>query len=78
MEGHAISELPAPKKFVGKSIKDINIRARYGVDVILIRSNTETGSKVKAIPNPDYIISYNDSLVIAGEIGKIRLLKEML
>ncbi len=78
MEGHAISELPAPKKFVGKSIKDINIRARYGVDVILIRSNTETGSKVKAIPNPNYVISYNDSLVIAGEIGKIKLLKEML
>ncbi len=78
MEGHAISELPAPKKFVGKSIKEINIRARYGVDVILIRSNTETGSKVKAIPNPNYIISYNDSLVIAGEIGKIKLLKEIL
>ncbi|MCP3921076.1 MAG: CBS domain-containing protein, partial [Desulfobacterales bacterium] len=77
MEGHAISELPAPKKFVGKSIKELDIRAKYGVDVILIKSNTESGSKVKAIPNPDYVLSFNDSLVIAGEVGKIKLLKEM-
>ncbi len=76
MEGHAITEIPAPKKFIGKSIKEVNIRAKYGVDVILIRTNTKHGTKIKAIPNPDYTISYNDSLVIAGEIGKINLLKE--
>lgn len=76
IEGHAISEIPAPKKFIGKSIKELNIRAKYGVDVILIRSNTGSGSKVKAIPSPDYIITFNDSLIVAGEIGKINLLKE--
>ena len=78
MEGHAISEIPAPQKFIGRSIKELNIRAKYGVDVILIRSNTGKGSKVKAIPSPDYIISYSDSLIIAGEIGKINLLKDMM
>lgn len=77
-EGHAISEIAPPKGFLNKSIKELNIRARYGVDVILIRSNTEQGSKIKAIPSPDYVISFNDSLVIAGEIGKINLLKSML
>ena len=77
-EGHAIAEIPPPKGFLGKSIKELDIRAKYGVDVILIRSNTEQGSKIKAIPSPDYIISFNDSLVIAGEIGKINMLKSML
>ncbi len=77
MEGYAITEIPPPKSFIGKSIKEINIRAKYGVDVILIRTNTDQGSKVKAIPNPDYKISFNDSLVIAGEIGKINILKDM-
>ncbi|MBN2041264.1 MAG: chloride channel protein [Spirochaetes bacterium] len=76
-EGHAIVEIPPPVNFIGKSIKELNIRAKYGVDVILIRSNTEQGSKIKAIPSPDYIISFNDSLVIAGEIGKINMLKSM-
>jgi CIC family chloride channel protein len=77
MEGYAIREIAAPGTFVGKSIKELNIRAKYGVDVILIRKNTEQGSKIKAIPSPDYKISYDDSLVIAGEIGKINLLKSI-
>ena len=77
MEGYAIREIAAPGTFVGKSIKELNIRAKYGVDVILIRKNTEQGSKIKAIPSPDYTISYDDSLVIAGEIGKINLLKSI-
>ncbi len=77
MEGHAITEIPAPKKFIGKSIKEANIRAKYGVDVILIRNNTKQGSKIKAIPNPDYVISFNDSLIVAGEIGKINRIKEL-
>lgn len=77
MEGYAIAEIPPPKNFVGKSIKELKIRVKYGVDVILIRTNTDQGSKIKAIPSPDYIISFNDSLVIAGEIGKINLLKEL-
>ncbi len=75
MEGYAIAEIPPPKSFIGKSIKELNIRAKYGVDVILIRTNTDQGSKVKAIPNPDLKISFNDSIVVAGEIGKINLLK---
>ncbi|MDY6935174.1 MAG: chloride channel protein [Spirochaetota bacterium] len=77
MEGYSLAEIPPPRKFIGKSIKEINIRAKYGVDVLLIRNNTDQGSKIKAIPSPDYIISFNDSLVIAGEIGKINLLKEL-
>jgi CIC family chloride channel protein len=77
MEGYAIREIAAPRTFVGKSIKELDIRAKYGVDVILIRKNTEQGSKIKAIPNPDYKFSYDDSLVIAGEIGRINLLKSI-
>lgn len=75
MEGYAITEIAAPKEFVGKTIKELNIRAQFGVDVILIRSNTDQGSKIKAIPNPNYRFSYDDSLVIAGEIGKLNTLK---
>lgn len=75
MEGYAITEIPVPNWFVGKSIREINVRAKFAVDILLIRTNTEEGSKIKAIPDPDYVFSFKDSLVIAGEIGKINLLK---
>ncbi len=78
MEGYAISEIPVPKMFIGKSIRSMEIRGRFGVDVLLIRNNASEGPKIKAIPDPDYVFSYNDSLVIAGEIGRINLLKSRI
>jgi CIC family chloride channel protein len=77
MEGYAVTEIPVPKSFVGHTIRDLGIRADYGVDVLLIRRNDEKGSRIKAIPNPEYVFSYNDSIVVAGEIGKIEHLKTM-
>jgi len=75
MEGYAMTEIPVPKSFVGKSIKNLDIRAKFGVDIILIRNNDDKGSMVKAIPSPDYEFSFKDSIVIAGEIKNLNLLK---
>jgi CIC family chloride channel protein len=77
MEGYAITEIPVPGDFLGKSIQELNIRKKYGVDILLIRCNLEGNSKIKAMPNPDYRFSINDSLVIAGEIGKLNLMKSL-
>ncbi|MBN1531856.1 MAG: chloride channel protein [Spirochaetes bacterium] len=78
MEGYAISEIPIPKLFIGKSIRQLGIRGTFGVDVLLIRTSAPRGPGVKAIPDPDYVFSEGDSLVIAGEIGKINLLKSRI
>ncbi len=77
MEGYSLTEIPVPEQFIGKSIKELNIRARYGVDVLLIRDNSLSGSKIKAMASPDYVFSYSDSIVVSGEIGKINLLKQL-
>ena len=77
IEGYSLTEIPVPKRFVGKSIRDLDIRAKYSIDILLIRANTDSGSKIKAMPKPDYIFSYNDSIVISGEIGKINLIKSL-
>ena len=60
-----------------KKVKELDIRAKYGVDILLIRNNTEAGSKIKSMANPDYVFSYNDSIVVSGEVGKIELLKNL-
>jgi len=76
-EGYAMTEISVPEKFIGKSIKELNIRAKYGIDILLIRSNSENKSVIKAMPKPEYVFSYNDSIVISGEIGKISSLKNL-
>ena len=77
MEGYYITELAPPKSFLGKSIKELSIRATYGVDVLSIKTKTRGADKVKAIPSPDHIITEEDTLVMAGEIKNINLLKTL-
>ena len=77
MEGYSINEIAPPKSFIGKSIRELNIRARYGVDVLSIKTKEKRGEKIKAIPNPDYVIKEEDTLVIAGEIKNINVLRNL-
>ncbi|MCH7516815.1 MAG: CBS domain-containing protein, partial [Bacteroidetes bacterium] len=77
MEGYSINEIAPPKSFIGKSIRELNIRARYGVDVLSIKTKEKRGEKIKAIPSPDYIIKEADTLVIAGEIKHINVLRQL-
>ncbi len=74
MEGYAITEITPPNSFHGKSIRQLHIRAKYGVDVLSIKS-VEKGKTIKAIPDPEYVIEPNDRLIIAGEVKKINVLK---
>jgi chloride channel protein, CIC family len=77
MEGYSISEITPPPSFVGKSIKQLNIRARYGVDVLSVKTKEKYGEKIKAIPSPEYVIASDDLLIIAGEIRNINILKNV-
>ena len=77
IEGYSITEIKPPASFINKSIKELNIRAKFGVDVLSIKTKEKRGEKIKAIPSPDYIITENDTLVVAGEIRNINLLKHI-
>lgn len=77
MEGYSISEITVPKTFVGKSIKDLNIRAIYGIDVLSIRQQKKHGVEIKAFPGPDYVLRADDMLTIAGLINRLNLVKNL-
>ena len=78
LEGYSVAEVPAPKSFIGKSIRQLDIGAKYGVNVLSIKSKKgKGGSKIKAIPSPESVIKTDDILVIAGEIKNINLLKNL-
>ena len=76
--GYSILEIPVPKIFVGNSIKDLNIRAKYGIDVLSINQKTRQGTDVKAFPKPDFILKEDDLMTVAGKINKINLLKNLV
>jgi len=77
MEGYSIAEINPPKSFIGKSIRDLNIRVEFGVDVLSIKTKIKKGEKVNAIPNPGYVITENDTLIVAGEIKNINMIRNI-
>jgi CIC family chloride channel protein len=77
MEGYSIIEISPPKSFIGKSIRELNIRSEYGVDVLSIKTKEKKGEKINAIPNPDYIIKNEDTLIMAGEIKNINHIRSI-
>lgn len=77
LEGYSIAEIKPPGSFLNKSIRELNIRAKYGIDVLSIKTSTANSSAIKAIPSSEYIIRENDTLVVAGEIGNINLLRNI-
>lgn len=78
LENYAISEIKAPRQFIGRTIKNLKIRNKYGVDVLSVKRQYDSGHEVKAIPDPDYEITENDILIIAGELQKINILKNLV
>ena len=77
MEGYSISEVDPPKSFIGKSIRELDIRVKYGVDVLSIKTKKGKEEKVNVIPNPEYVITEDDILIVAGEIKNINLISNL-
>ena len=62
-EDYGIIEVPAPKSWQGKSLRELNVRARLGVNIIAIKS--ESGINVS--PAADYQIEQKDIMVVLGD-----------
>lgn len=73
-QGYSIYEIPPLTKWIGKSIKDLDIRQRYKISVI---STKEEGS-LNMLPGPDHIISGSEHLVVIGLQNDIDHILEQL
>ena len=62
-EDYGILELPAPKGWIGKTLKELNIRAKLGVNIIAV----ESGKKTNVSPSADYQILEGDVMVVLGD-----------
>lgn len=62
-QDYGILEVPAPKNWVGKSLKELNVRAKMGVNIIAVRSE----NKVNVSPSADYRIQEGDLMVVLGD-----------
>lgn len=62
-EDFGILDVPAPEKWVGKSLRELNVRAKLGVNIIAVENN----GKTDVSPAADYVIRRGDTLVVLGD-----------
>lgn len=61
-EDYSMVEVVASKKMLGKTLVDLNIRAKFGCNVVAIKS----GKDINVSPTAEYEIRQSDTLIVIG------------
>lgn len=72
-DDYGIIEVPAPKGWQGASLKELNVRAKLGVNIIAIKS--ESGINVS--PSADYQIAEKDIMVVLGDTAALQRVQKL-
>ena len=62
-EDYGIVEIPAPKSWHEKTLKELNVRAKLGVNILAVRRN----GKINVSPAADFTICSGDVMVVLGD-----------
>ena len=72
-EEYGILEVPAPKSWIGKTLKELNVRAKLGVNIIAV----ESGKKTNVSPAADFVIRSGDIMVVLGDSLALEALQKL-
>lgn len=62
-DNHAIFEVTIPKEWIGKRVKEINIRQKYGINIMAVKKNGDMNLAI----SPDTEFENDQSLLVLGE-----------
>lgn len=60
---YGIAEVPAPSSWTGKTLKELNVRAKVGVNIIAVRRD----GAINVSPAADYAFREGDVIVVLGD-----------
>ncbi len=72
--GFSIMELAPPNGFIGKTIKELQLRNVYGVQLIAVKELIP--ERVNLVPSPDAVIKESDVLVLMGTDEALKKIEE--
>ena len=71
---YSIAEVVSPVEWHGKTLRELNIRARYGISVMAIKRNND----IDISPSADNIIEPGDIIVAIGSIQELNTLENLV
>jgi len=75
-EKYHLFEIEAPNIFVGKTLKEIDLRTQYGGDILLVKKEKK-GRSFTVQPDANYKIEVGDALLVFGEKKHLEILEKI-
>lgn len=70
---YAIAEVEPPKAWQGKTLKTLNVRAKYHLTVLAIR----TGKDIRMSPGAEDVVGPGDTVMVMGRHGDLQRLQKL-
>lgn len=74
IEGYSIVELAPPREFVGKTLSDLDLINRYGIQVLAVKEIIPKG--LTLIPTGSFKVKDSDALIVLGPDDALRKLQK--
>ena len=72
-EDYGIVEVPAPKSWQDKTLKELNVRAKLGVNILAVRRD----KKINVSPAADFQIRGGDIVVMLGDSAALNTVQKL-
>ncbi len=71
-QDYSIAELSVPRSWVGRTLKELNVRAKFGLTILACKNEND----VHVSPSPDYMLAAEDYLVVLGSNEDLSSLRD--
>ncbi len=72
-DDYGIIDLPSPKAWVGKTLRELNVRAKLGVNILAVKQD----GKINVSPAADYAICQGDVMVVLGDTAALKAVQKL-
>jgi trk system potassium uptake protein TrkA len=72
-EEYSIVELPAPQAWFGKTLRELNVRAKLGVNILAVRRD----GKMDISPAADFSFQTGDIIVVLGDAKALKAVQKL-
>ncbi len=76
-ENYHLIEIEAPNIFIGKTLRELNLRSDYGAEVILIKKHANHKNQQTVHPDANYRIDLGDVLLVFGGKNDLQKLEKI-
>ncbi len=75
VEGYSIEEIAPSRKVIGRKIRELDLRKKYGVQVIAIKDVIE--DRVELVIDPDRVVKDSDVMIVLGMNSDLKRLRSL-